>query len=434
MSVVAPRAAALLLLAAAACDWGRPRRREPPDPLPTPAPVPAPVDASPWLDDEQALPAGDAADGAPIATADPIQWALGDPARRWVVVCQARADTDHDGVVGNVTHPDPMVALGDAPATYLVLGSGPGRPIDAVVRVAHDGDHLLVRIDGALAVVDATTRRARRLPDATAIAAFSGDGTRLVYVDREAPPHLVRRELATGAETRRDLPAGKPALLDLDTSGRWAVVAIARGGDRGTRFLDASWPQRYPCALNPIRGWTDVGYDTREPVERVWIDLDTGVTRDDPELVRVVADHAVARHDDAVLVDGERIAGCRTSNVLGVHEAPFAVLVGCWDGARERTLLVGGRKRIELDGRIGAGALRLQLAAMIHDREDCEDLPRTCFDVVTGRRRARRFVLLPYDRAIAGGERRYEATRTHLLVGAPDRGPLRWRPQTAADR
>jgi hypothetical protein len=64
-----------------------------------------------------------------IGTAHPTLLLGAAPDGSWVAICQARADTNHDGKIAFALgiHGD---VFGDALAAYLVLGSGPGKPID----------------------------------------------------------------------------------------------------------------------------------------------------------------------------------------------------------------------------------------------------------------------------------------------------------------
>ena len=69
---------------------------------------------------------------APIGTAHPVLVEELADNGTWLVICEARADTDHDGQieVGVGFHGD---MFGDKMLPYLVLGSGPGIAIDSYV-------------------------------------------------------------------------------------------------------------------------------------------------------------------------------------------------------------------------------------------------------------------------------------------------------------
>jgi hypothetical protein len=417
--------ARLLLVLAVACRSSESPPKPQPEHVPEVPPV-EPVDASVWSTDPLPLPVGERADTAPIGGSNPILWATADPKRRWTVTCEQRNDTNGNGAIDERQIRDLAFVSGDTPSLYLVLGSGAGLAIDALHAISPTGDHLVVSIENAYALVDVEAHLAHRLPATTTQAIFSGDGKRLVYI---SGAEIVRRDLSTGLETRRALPRGVPVAMDLDTSGRWLVIALARGGERGVRYLDVTWPQGWTCEL----GLPHLGKDLREPAEKVWIDLDRGDVNEDQSIVRIVGDHVISRPAlDRVVVDGKPAGpkDCTRMQVVGVHEAPFAILLQCV-GTKSRVVLVGPRTGSWNEVLMPIDVIR-QLAPMVHEREDCMVLGDACLDVVSGVRRPREFVLFPMGEH--GDEAWYDGTRTHLLVGSAKHGPLHWRLQDRGDR
>ena len=404
------------LLAAAAllgCGNSDRHRESISDPPPVPAPVPA--DASPWHDDTIDWPAGPRDDAAAIGTEHPIRWAHIDEKRRWVLLCDQREDTNGNGTVGD-TRVDGIDEYGDAPAMHLVLGSGPGRAVDAVLAISPTGDHLAIATDRAVALLDVEKHVAHRLPGARPVAVFSGDGKRLVYVTEH---DIVRRELATGAETRVPLPAGEPALANLDTPGRWLVLALARGNDKGMTWLTADWGLRPVCAL----GMVHFGVDLRRPTDKVWIDLDHGTVRDDQTIVRIVGDHVLARPSIGELdVDGKRVSprDCEKVATLAVHESPFAMLIGCTPKEGKSRVELLGPKHTSFPALLFTNAIE-QLAPMADERESCGVPDKWCVDMLTGARREDDF-----KEPTVEGSVTYAHTATHVLIGAEKQGPLHW--------
>src|SRR5580700_3881666 len=109
---------------------------------------------------------------------------------RWMVICQARKDTNGNGVIevrvgfhGNI--------IGDSLVPYLVFGAGEGIAIDAFGSRDDDGSRLAYIRGGKLFVSDAEGH-ATELPGADVredlaggdhrATAISRDGTRMIYL------------------------------------------------------------------------------------------------------------------------------------------------------------------------------------------------------------------------------------------------------------
>src|SRR5580698_8203066 len=166
-----------------------------------------------------------------IGTANPLM--VQDLAENgsWMVICQAREDTDHDrkievgvGFHGNL--------VGDAMKPYLVFGSGSGMPIDELVARDDDSARLAFARGGKLYVSDAAGH-ATELPGAdvrgagSTQASLASDGSRMLYL--KASSHIVIRELPSGTE--RVIDAGGPVWrATLSDGGHWAAIAVMRQG------------------------------------------------------------------------------------------------------------------------------------------------------------------------------------------------------------
>jgi hypothetical protein len=150
----------------------------------------------------------------------------------WLVICQARADTNGDGKieVGVGFHGD---MFGDKMSPYLVLGGGPGVAIDSYVTSV-DGWVAIVR-DGKLEVVDAASHKRVALPGAdvrddnipfagSRVAALGGG--RMIYFRGD---RVILRELASGREHELTVD-GTPWRAEIDTHGTWARIAVIPKG------------------------------------------------------------------------------------------------------------------------------------------------------------------------------------------------------------
>ena len=81
-----------------------------------------------------------------------------DPEGRWVILCQATSDTNHDGAIGfgYDYHGNPR---GDEVAPYLEIGVGTRIPIDEFVSCDPTGRYVAVIRSGSLHLLDAETAR-----------------------------------------------------------------------------------------------------------------------------------------------------------------------------------------------------------------------------------------------------------------------------------
>jgi hypothetical protein len=186
----------------------------------------------------------------------------------WLVICQAREDTDHDGKieVGVGFHGD---LVGDAMKPYLVFGSGSGMPIDELVSRDADSKWLAFVRRGKLVISDAAGH-ATELPNADSEASIASDGSRIVY--SRGHNLVVIRELPAGTE--RVIDAGgaiwRAMLVD---GGHWAGVAVMRPGAKFPHEMtDEARGACHGRALASIDG----GLVGDAPIVK-WLDVDRGV-------------------------------------------------------------------------------------------------------------------------------------------------------------
>jgi hypothetical protein len=149
-----------------------------------------------------------------LGTAGPT-WALAwAPDERWVVLCQARRDTNGDGIISTSVSDDTL--KGDDMAPYLIRGAGSGEELGALLESSSDGRYLLVTKADKLWLLD--TLDSRQDVDLSAHGAslsetlihierdwagFFDKAGHLLYVSRG---RVIMRELATGREQAFDLP------------------------------------------------------------------------------------------------------------------------------------------------------------------------------------------------------------------------------------
>lgn len=230
-----------------------------------------------------ATPAAPIAPARDIGTAHPLTLQELDPDGRWLVICQARSDTDGDGKIDvDVGHHGDL--YGDAMVPYLVFGDGPGDAIDTFVSRSRDGRWLAVIRNKALELVDANVPGAPRtvvLTDAdlrddgfpfgdARAAAIADGGARMTYFRHTAAgDRIVIRELATGGERAVDV-AGQGWRMWVTADGRWAKVGVQRAGAAFPR-VGTSLSAR--GCRGPILSYSTYGMSGERPREQ-WLDLE----------------------------------------------------------------------------------------------------------------------------------------------------------------
>jgi hypothetical protein len=172
----------------------------------------------------------------------------------WVVACQARVDSDGDGVV-SVRSGLYGKLEGDRLASYLLTGPGPGEPIDALLAFDRSGRFLVTETGGEVWLRDLLSGTQLDLgqlgADTTGDAApylphralsFDALGQRLLYLRRgkQKPGQVVLRELETGHEVTVDPGPGEVWRASLDPSGRWVLLDMLVDDTNGNGRLD--WP------------------------------------------------------------------------------------------------------------------------------------------------------------------------------------------------
>ncbi|HEY7371901.1 MAG TPA: hypothetical protein VIF57_06955 [Polyangia bacterium] len=276
----------------------------------------------------------------------------------WTVLCQAREDTDRDGVItAHLGHHGDV--FGDLMRPYLVVGSGPGMAADEFIAADPRGRYVAMREGACLSLVDTQRRSAVTLANADLrdddgvfgshrAVGFDTRGERMLYLrGSSVGERLVMRTLATGREIEFDPGPGLLWRAALDPAGRWVMAEIVAG---------SRWPQvGTTLAGRSCRGaamsWSTFGESDSAPVIRRWAPTSGGRMQEVAGLIRPVAGGMLVRDDAGALAmvaaDGKRtpVAAADCHGTLGDAEATGdALLVVCAPPRAEqgRMMLVAG--------------------------------------------------------------------------------------------
>jgi hypothetical protein len=269
-----------------------------------------------WARAGVAAPPAPASQAAPppttrdVGTAHPTSVEAVAPDGRWVVLCQARRDTDRDGRVWTRLgqHGD---FYGDRMEPYLVFPDGAGEPLDLFVAAAPGGRHLVFVARGRLILLDTLTNRRVDLgarggrarddrhplgPDP--VASFDEAGTRLLYLRQtKAGPRAVLRELATGAERVIDHGGGVLWRAALVESG-WVVAWVRPGGGLAMRLPQTTLAGRR--CRGPVASYSTFGVGGSGPIRRL-IPLEGGPPVEARGLIGLAGRALLRRQDDGAI-------------------------------------------------------------------------------------------------------------------------------------
>jgi hypothetical protein len=309
-------AAALLALASFSCASAAPLEPLPsypvplrPPPTPTPARAPStPSAASPEPTPLPAVLPGSlpAVSLGDIGLAGPVEVGASSASGAWVALCDSERQT------------------------RLVLGSGPGERVDELLAEDPTGRYVVVAESGGAFLVDAA--RGARV-DLTALGAdvrklradyaphrtlsFDAAGQYLSYLRRTTgePPHIVVRQLESGAERDFPLGPGEVVRLELSADARHVSFDVVREDTNKNGRWD--WPapeepaKKGRCEKPPLR-FRSFAYQGRgDATVRGVVSLTDGVVKDVPELVTPLGAGLLIRGADGGLLlerSGKRTA------------------------------------------------------------------------------------------------------------------------------
>jgi hypothetical protein len=348
------RFAPAIVAAGLAAGCGDRAARGPTEPPRQPRPVAA---AAPFV---PSLPPPPPMSG-PIGTPHPLWLIDASATGKWVAYCQAREDTNGDGVVGVRVGPH-GAPYGDRAGAYVRAGDGPEEPIDELVAAAPGGRWFVAARRGRRVLVDGDTGRGTELAPSDRAAggplaarepvtAFDETGERLLYEGASPGPRLHVRELAAGREAAVEVGPGE--LLGATLAGPWVVATVVARDTNGDGRL--SGPREVTTlARGACRGeasssshWVFAAGDER--VVRA-VPAAGGPARDVAGFVGVVGDALLVRGPAGALslerpgappleVVGAACAG----RVLAAHGPTGRLLVACRQGR-------GRRGSLELHG------------------------------------------------------------------------------------
>jgi hypothetical protein len=202
----------------------------------------------------------------------------------WIVICQAREDTDADGEIAVHVgmHGD---TWGDELRPYLVRGSGDGEPIERLIGSTRDDRWLVALRGGALALFDTAAGTWTALAgadlrdDGVALGphrAAAMAGARMTYFRDDET--IVVRTLATGAERVVKVAGARVWRVEPEASGDLALVYAIRKDTDGDGTL--TWPTLQTSLSSrgcrgPVMSYSTGGWSGDTPDE-LWLDLATG--------------------------------------------------------------------------------------------------------------------------------------------------------------
>lgn len=340
------------------------------------------------------LPSERAADGlvsfgnAPIGTSGPFLLDRASADGRWLVVCQARRDSDGDGRLSVSLGPrgEPR---GDLLERYLIA-PGLEFAVDGLLVSDASGRFALVTERGALLLWDSHTQRVQDLSglnadlrlSAESFAAvrtlsFDPSSEHLLYVRAGEPSkRLIIRSLRD--DTERELEPGPGSIwrARIDPGGVYAVLEMMTGASNGNKKADFPAPllsAPRACSASPGRFHTFVGRGDHP--ETVLLPLGGGAPIHEPELVMPIRDALLLRDANGALLlqraGTKRLlepAACK-GRIVHADPARELFLVGCAQKQKP------GRVSVELVSEHGRKPLDIELASVGLDRE-VSDSPR----------------------------------------------------------
>jgi hypothetical protein len=258
---------------------------------------------------------------APVefGTAHPSILEAADPAGRWIVVCQARADTDGDGRILALFDDHHGAPYGDDVVPYLVIGGGEGTAIDTLLGVDPRSRFVVGRPKGRVTLYDTRTGAVTDLtpkPDAegetTSVepwASFDDAGRRLLTArvrvrGKDAVARLVVRDLETDVETSIEPGPGLLVRASLSGDGASILASVVTSDTDGDGEIEP--PKEHSTFYEggcggPAKAGSFLGRSGDRPSPRV-LAVDGSLRRDVPGFARFVGRRWVRRLDDGSLV------------------------------------------------------------------------------------------------------------------------------------
>ena len=276
-----------------------------------------------------------------IGTAHPVRVVEIAPNGRWLVACQARADTDgKDGIKVEIGTDS---LIGDAMVPYVFRGGGEGEAIDAYIARSPDERWLVVLRDEQLLVIDDVTGTETVVRDADVrrddtgvehLAVFDGDSKRLIYFRRvHDVRRVVIRDLAQGSERELAFPRVLVVQVEPAPKGGWARVRFLRDQIDPDPRVDGPDARRAAARLQTCDSAVhyEVGEQGGGEVHAAWLQLDSGVLTQDASVLEHLGDLEVTKTADKAIRLGSTVVVPSTcdATVLAVSATPPRILARC---------------------------------------------------------------------------------------------------------
>ena len=323
-----------------------------------------------------------------IGEGGPLLVEQASPDGRWVVVCQARQDSNRDGQVSASVGPRGELR-GDDFARYLIA---PGEELatDGVLGADPSGRFVLMVQRGAVLLWDAQSRSSLDLSalgadtrlSAESLAgvrtlAFDTTGEHLLYVKAaDSGARVVIRSLNDGSEHAFDPGPGAIWRARFDRGGAFIVLEMLTEDSNKNGKADFPAPllaTPRPCAAGPVRFHT--WFERGDQPETVLVPLSGASAIHEPDLLMPVADALLLRDSTGALLlerAGKKHvlepAACK-GRIVHADATRELFIVGC---AQKKGT---GRVSLELATTAGHKPLAIELASSELDR-DLSDSPR----------------------------------------------------------
>ncbi|WP_394834360.1 hypothetical protein LVJ94_48460 [Pendulispora rubella] len=337
-----------------------------------------------------------------IGTAHPLLVEAVAPDGHWVVLCQARRDTDGDGTieVGMADHGD---MGGDELEPYFVLGGGEGDRLDAFAGADSTGRYVVFGRGGKLVLFDTFAGQETELSGglvddgkspfrSRASVSFDERGRRLAYVRGPARrPELVVRELASGLESIVSYGPGELWRARLDPGGElvWLDVVVADTNDSGAIELPKA---RTTLASRRCRGRPNVygtyGWDGDRPIRRVARKVDGWQSTDARDALGAFGQRLVLRRGGAIVLrDGsaERtlIPPKCHAQIVQADPEHQRLFFGCLGDAPKGERVRAAIERLDVDGTRSEVGFELELRDLLGDADTWDNI-YLLYDKATG--------------------------------------------------
>jgi len=227
-----------------------------------------------------------------IGTADPLIFKQIGHDGQWFNICQARQDTDEDGII-KISFGGHGHLFGDVARPYLIVGAGPGWAFDEFLAADPKGRYVAVRIGHCLELVDTQLRTATRLPNAdlnlgswrgsNRSAQFDSLGQSLRYIRGGNPQQIVIRQLTDGKEAT--FPGAQELLeADFEPDSRWLRLQRLTSGRKPQFHSNLA----EPTCRGPVASSSSFVINREGKIEQVFMSLANGSFYENHQTIAVL--------------------------------------------------------------------------------------------------------------------------------------------------